>query len=137
MTILNNIDTITITNTTGDSYSNMNSIVHESPVNTGSYIMTTGTTTAPWITTSPLITTTYPDDSTLRVNGDADIQGDLILKGKNINEVLSKIEERLAILHPNKELEEKWDRLKSLGDMYRELEKEILEKEQVYKILKK
>ena len=73
----------------------------------------------------------------LTVKGDAAIDGDIKLKGKSLSETLNKIEERLAILHPNKELETKWERLKELGDMYRALEKDILEKEQIWNTLKK
>lgn len=72
----------------------------------------------------------------LEVVGDANFEGDLKIKGKSLSKTLEEIEKRLAILHPNKELEEKWERLKSLGDMYRELEQEIIEKEKVYQILK-
>ena len=75
--------------------------------------------------------------ATLKVKGDADIEGDLKVQGKSIKEALDNIEKRLAILHPNQKLEEKWERLKALGDMYRELEAEILEKEEIWSILKK
>lgn len=67
---------------------------------------------------------------------DVELTGTLKIKDVDIGDVLKKIEERLAILHPNVELEEKWERLKTLGKMYRELEKEILEKEKIYEILK-
>jgi hypothetical protein len=46
-------------------------------------------------------------------------------------------EKRLAILHPNEKLEEKWEELKALGERYRELEKDILEKEKIWEIIKK
>ena len=46
-------------------------------------------------------------------------------------------EERLAILHPNEKLEDKWEELKKLGDMYRALEKDIQEKEKIWETLKK
>lgn len=72
----------------------------------------------------------------LTVTGDADFQGDLKINGKSLNETLEKIEEKLAILHPNTELEEKWEELKNLRKRYMELESEIKEKEKVWKILK-
>lgn len=50
---------------------------------------------------------------------------------------LTEIENRLAILKPNDKLEEKWENLKKLGDAYRALEKEILEKETTWNILSK
>lgn len=75
--------------------------------------------------------------STLKVNGDADFDGEVTIKGKSLTDMLDKIEERLAILHPNPELEDKWDELKELGKRYKELEQEIIEKERVWAILKR
>lgn len=76
-------------------------------------------------------------NSGLKVNGDAEFDGDLKIKGKSLNETLEKIEEKLAILHPNEELESKWDELRELRNRYIELEKEIKEKEKMWEILKK
>jgi hypothetical protein len=73
----------------------------------------------------------------LKVQGDADIDGDLKIKGKSLTKSLEAIEERLAILHPNEELEEKWEKLRGLRKAYIELETEIKEKEQIWKILQK
>ena len=85
------------------------------------------------------ITLTEPSlkGSTLKVNGDADITGELTVQGVKLIDRLNKIEERLAILHPNPKLEDKWDELKELGKRYKELEAEIIEKEKVWNILKK
>lgn len=73
----------------------------------------------------------------LDVKGDANFEGDVKIKGKSIVETLDKIEQRLAILAPNTELEDKWDELKELANKYKELEKEILEKQKMWDILKK
>ncbi len=75
--------------------------------------------------------------NTLDVKGDANFSGDITIKGVSLTDTLSKIEERLAILRPNEVLEDRWEQLKELGKQYRELEAEILGKEQVWKILKK
>ena len=75
--------------------------------------------------------------ATLSVKGDADFEGELTIKGKSLTDMLEKIEERLAILHPNPELEDRWDELKELSKRYKELEAEIIEKEKVWAILKK
>jgi hypothetical protein len=75
--------------------------------------------------------------TTLKVQGNADIDGDLKVKGKSLNESLERIEERLAILRPNEELEEKWEKLRDLRKAYMELEAEIIEKEKMWDILKK
>lgn len=94
-----------------------------------------GSSALDWSSAS--ITTSTNSSKTLEVKGDAHFDGDIKVQGKSLVEAIENIEKRLAILHPNPELEEKWDQLKSLGDMYRELEAEILEKEKVWKILKK
>lgn len=75
--------------------------------------------------------------NTLQVTGDAEFEGDLKIKGKSLKDSLDRIEERLAILRPNEELEEKWDQLRGLRKMYMELEAEIIEKEKMWAILKK
>lgn len=63
--------------------------------------------------------------------------GDIKIGEKSLIEILDKIEERLAILKVNSDLENKWERLKQLGDEYRALEKDLLEKEKIMDILKK
>jgi hypothetical protein len=76
--------------------------------------------------------------STLRVNGDADFDGDITVKGRSITQTLEKIEERLAILPPpNADLERDWSELAELRRRYVELERELLEKQRVFDILKK
>ena len=75
--------------------------------------------------------------NSLSVKGNADFEGEVTIKGKNLTDMLEKIDERLAILHPNPKLEDKWDELKELGKRYRELEQELIEKEKVWTILKK
>jgi hypothetical protein len=81
--------------------------------------------------------TTTNTSGELHVKGDAEIEGDLKVKGKSLADAIDNIEKRLAILHPNKELEERWEQLKALGEQYRELEKDILEKEKIWEIIKK
>jgi hypothetical protein len=88
-----------------------------------------------WTTNTDPWTTSY--EKALHVKGDAEFEGDIKIQGQSLVDTIKNIEKRLAILHPNPELEEKWERLKALGDMYRELEAEIIEKESVWSILKK
>lgn len=83
-----------------------------------------------WITTSTA-------HHTIDVKGDANIEGELIVQGVKLSERLDKIEEKLAILHPNPELEEKWENLRGLRKAYMELEAEIIEKEKMWAILQK
>jgi hypothetical protein len=76
--------------------------------------------------------------SSLRVDGDANFDGDITVKGRSLAQTLEKIEERLAILPPpNLELERDWSELAKLRQQYIELERELLEKQRVFDILKK
>lgn len=101
----------------------------------GGYYNITSNINQPTITLSD---STWSDTGrALDVRGDANFEGDVKIKGKSIIETLDKIEQRLALLSVNTELEDKWDELKELGSKYRELEKEILEKQKMWDILKK
>lgn len=75
--------------------------------------------------------------NSLQVKGDANFEGDVKIKGKSIADSIERIEERLAILRPNEELEAKWENLRGLRKAYMELEAEIKEKEAMWAILKK
>ena len=99
-----------------------------------SIVYTTGTGAMSWgnITADPNI-----KGNSLSVKGDADFDGEVTIKGKSLTDMFAKIEERLAILHPNPKLEDKWDELKELGKRYKELEAEIIEKEAMWAILKR
>lgn len=72
----------------------------------------------------------------LTVQGNAEFNGNVKIKGKDVLELFEKIEERLAILQPNTELESEWEELKSLGEQYRKLEAHIKEKMVVWDKLK-
>ena len=61
---------------------------------------------------------------------------DIKIGERSLKEIMDKVEERLNILHVNKQLEDRWEQLAELGRQYRELEKELLEKEKMWKILK-
>ena len=74
---------------------------------------------------------------TLKVNGNAEFDGEVTIKGKSLTDSLERIEERLAILRPNEELESKWENLRGLRKAYMELEAEIKEKEKMWGILKR
>ena len=77
-------------------------------------------------------TTVYIDGDGLTMKDGADIK----IGGKSLTEAIEKIEERLGILKPNPELENRWEQLKELRKQYIELEKDLLEKEKLMKILK-
>lgn len=109
-----------------------------STTNTGSLLWNNPTYTA---TASPYASatgwTTYNQPQVLKVSGDAEFEGDIKIKGVSMSDRLDAIEERLGILRPNNDLEGKWEKLKKLGEEYRKLEKEILEGENIWDMLKK
>lgn len=112
-----------------------------STTNTGSLLWNnpTYTATASPYTVSNTTTgwTTYNQPNVLKVSGDAEFEGDIKIKGVSMSDRLDAIEERLGILRPNNDLEGKWEKLKALGEEYRKLEKEILEGESIWDMLKK
>ena len=61
---------------------------------------------------------------------------DVYLNEKSLTEIIQNIEKQIGILNQNFELEERWSELKELGDKYRALEKELLNKEQVWNTIK-
>ena len=94
-------------------------------------ILTTGTNGITWADLA------QSQKGSLQVKGDAEFDGDVKIKGKSLVDTLEKIEEKLAIFKPNEKLEEKWEELRELRNRYVELEKEIIEKEKMWDILKK
>jgi hypothetical protein len=124
---INQTNTTAAPNTLGGTYISPNS-------NSG-LVYTTGTSTSPYWNDTLTLGNVTP--GALKVQGDAEFEGDLKLKGKSLDKTLTKIEERLAILHPNEKLEEKWEKLKGLRQAYMELEAEIIEKEKIWSILKR
>jgi hypothetical protein len=119
---------------TNNSTSIPNIVTITSPNTLPNYGYYTGpSTTTPTWTINPSTTT----NNQLTVKGDAEFEGDITIKGKSLNDVLEQIEERLAILRPNEELEKRWEELRTLRNAYKELEAEIIEKEKAWDILKR
>lgn len=55
-------------------------------------------------------------------NQDFSVEGDLIVRGKNVLELIANIERRLAILVPNPKLLAKYEALREAYDHYKTLE---------------
>jgi hypothetical protein len=97
----------------------------------GYTLTTTGTGAGnPWIGANTSI------NSTLSVKGDAEFDGDITVKGRSLAEFMESVEQRLNILRPNPALEAEWDQLRALGEQYRELERQLAEKSQMWATLK-
>ena len=75
----------------------------------------------------------------LQVDGDLQISPshDVLIGDVSLKNTLSEIQARLNILQPNPGLEQEWNDLRELGERYRALEQEILDKQQVWNSLKK
>lgn len=84
-----------------------------------------------WNISNPVMTTTR-FDCDVKINE----SNDLRIGDRSLKQFMEKVEERLNILRPNLELEDKWNELAELGERYRKLETEILEKEKIWTILK-
>jgi hypothetical protein len=107
-----------------------------------------GTTTSPYTYTTTGTSgagtynwnnTTTSTSTKVQINGDGLVMqegADIVVGGKSLTKAIDQIEERLGILHPNPALEERWSKLKELRQQYVEMEKDLLEKEKLMKILK-
>jgi hypothetical protein len=71
------------------------------------------------------------------VKGKAEFDGEVTVQGRGLTEFMESVEQRLNILRPNPELEKEWDQLRELGKQYRELERQLTEKSQMWKTLKR
>lgn len=73
-----------------------------------------------------------------KITGKLELNGpeaDLMINGQGLNDRLTRIEQQLNIMVPNPVLEAQWDQLRALGDEYRRLEAELLEKQQAWRAL--
>jgi hypothetical protein len=64
-------------------------------------------------------------------------KADVVINGVSLTDTLKAISERLNILSVNPKLEAEWDELRELGEQYRKLESELLEKQRMWETLKK
>lgn len=103
--------------------SNTHTIIN--PINTSSIYTTSNITTFPWG-----VQNSFNDK--VKITSE-----DIFIDGQGLSERLEKIEKRLDILVVNPALEQKYEQLKKLGEEYRQLEKELLEKDKVLDILKR
>jgi hypothetical protein len=72
----------------------------------------------------------------IHVRGDAVFEGSITWQDRDLREWFESVEARLAILRPNPDLEAEWSELAELRMKYVELERQLLEKQQVFDILK-
>lgn len=85
------------------------------------------------VTNSTTGTSVNIDSDGIVMRNDADLKiGDISLK-----KFIEDVNRRLAIMVPNPKLEKDFEQLKDLRDQYEALERELLEKAQVWETLKK
>jgi hypothetical protein len=139
MATVKDLTDITITSGSVDSWSeynisDLNATWLSGGSGSGGYTYTnTGTGASnPWLTTN-----TIDGYNTLSVKGNADFDSDITVKGRSLTEFMESVEQRLNILRPNPALEAEWDQLRELGEQYRELERQLTEKSQMWNTLKK
>jgi hypothetical protein len=75
--------------------------------------------------------------NTIHVQGDAVFEGNITWQDRDMREWFASVESRLAILQPNTKLEAEYEELVQLRQQYVELERKLLERQQVFDILKK
>ena len=91
----------------------------------GSYLYNNNTSNAVWTTNSTanwnniIPSTTQP---TIKVSGDAEFEGKVMINGRNISEFLETISKRLAILVPDPAKLEHFEALKKAYDHYKLME---------------
>ena len=141
MATIKDLTDITLTSGSVDSWSeynmsDLNATWLSGASGSNGYTYTT-TGTGAGVVASPWIATGTNASNTLSVQGDAEFDGDITVKGRSLAEFMESVEQRLNILRPNPGLEAEWDQLRALGEQYRELEKQLTEKSQMWDTLKK
>ena len=86
------------------------------------------------IATSNIFSMSHDIDGKMRITGeDADIE----INGVSLKDTLHSLQERMAILEPNPELETEFKELRDIRQKYIELERNLLEKKQMWDALNK
>lgn len=103
---------------------------------TGAYYISSGSSSLNWNNVqNESVFEINSGTRSLHVKGDAQFDGDIVIGEVSLQKTLEAINQRLAILTPNPELESRWEELKNLAEQYRQLEADILEKEKILQIL--
>ena len=79
-----------------------------------------------------IYTSDFEDYSSVNIDGNMKVSGDIVVGGQSLLNKIEKIEQRLNILEPNHRLEKDWKELADLGKQYRALEKKIEERLKVW-----
>jgi hypothetical protein len=91
------------------------------------YTFSAGTNAQPWFTQGTMAA------PKIKLDGE---DADIVVNGHSLVDAINSINDRLNCLQINPKLEAEWDELRALGDQYRKLEKQILEKQATWDRLK-
>ena len=73
-------------------------------------------------------------DGKMRITGD---EADIEINGISLKQTLEDIQQRMAILQPNPELEKEFKELREIRQKYIQLERNLLEKKEMWDTLNK
>ena len=134
------VDTITIdTSTMNSMYSSGTITLPSTTITNGGYTIGAAGSSGQFYTTGTNGYNNWNNPPTVNISNtgiDMAAGTDIKVDGKSLKQFMDNMEERLAILHPNPALEDRWEQLKELRRQYVEMEKDLLEKEKLMKILK-
>jgi hypothetical protein len=133
--LLDDIITVDLSGDIGAVGSTMSSTAYQYPTysigttsgfngTSGSYLTANTASGTSWITnnTSPWSISGPSSSPGLKVNGDAEFEGKVMINGRNISEFMETISKRLAILVPDPEKLEHFAALKKAYEHYKTLE---------------
>lgn len=104
------------------------STYHSSP-----YMLPTLTPTED-VATSNIFSMSHDIDGKMRITGD---EADIEINGVSLKQTLEDIQQRMAILQPNPELEKEFKELREIRQKYMQLERNLLEKKEMWDTLNK
>lgn len=80
------------------------------------------------------VSMTAPNSGKIHLKGE---DADIMINDRSLMNILDSIEQRLGLLKCREDLETEWTELKSLGDQYRAMVKNIEEKTKMWETLKR
>jgi|TARA_R110002074_G_scaffold398574_1_gene590594 hypothetical protein len=86
------------------------------------------------IATSNIFSMSHDIDGKMRISGD---DADIEINGVSLRQTLEDIQQRMAILQPNPELEKEFKELREIRQQYIKLERNLLEKKEMWETLNK
>ncbi|MDC0862865.1 hypothetical protein OAP74_00140 [bacterium] len=86
------------------------------------------------VATSNIFSMSHDIDGKMRISGD---DADIEINGISLKQTLEDIQQRMAILQPNPELEKEFKELREIRQQYIKLERNLLEKKEMWETLNK